>query len=425
MLGVKLQVFLLPYCGEPSRNGEVNPFKPELLAPAGSLEKLKVAINYGADAVYLGGHQFNLRSAADNFTFDELKEGIEYCHENQAKAYIVLNNFMHDKDLESLPTFLRQLDEAGADALIISDLGVIQTVRTCVDIPIHLSTQASCINSWSAQFWKKMGVKRVILGRECSVEEAGAIKRKTGLEVEMFIHGSLCMAYSGHCTISNFTAGRDSNRGGCAHSCRFEYELDFSQEQKKKVFFMSSKDLEGLSVLPDFFKHEIDSVKVEGRMKSQIYVGTLSKVYSEAIHYFDKHKDFPLNKLESWQKELKKITHRDYTQASLLSPAKADSIYWDRDGENKHYVVVGQLVEVDPGKHAVIQVKNAFEPGDKLELLTYEGDAIEVELKTIENLLGHDVQKTNPGMLAMLPFVEGMQEGLMARKAISNREDLS
>ena len=186
----------------------------EILAPAGNLEKLKVAVLYGADAVYIGGQKYGLREASENFTYDEIREGVEFAHQHQSKVFVVLNGFLHDSDLETLPEFLSFLENVGVDAVIVSDLGVIATVRKFSNLEIHLSTQASCLNVEAAKFWKDQGVKRVVLGREVSIPEAALIKRESGLEVELFIHGSMCMAYSGNCVISNYTQGRDSNRGG-------------------------------------------------------------------------------------------------------------------------------------------------------------------------------------------------------------------
>ena len=199
---------------------------PELLAPAGSLEKLKVAVSYGANAVYLGGQKFGLRSAAENFTIEELEEGVAFAHERNAQVYVVLNSFFHDKDFDTLDEFIKELERLKVDALIVSDPGVISHISKNSNLEIHLSTQASCLNVESAKMWKRLGVTRVVLGREVTVAEAGKIKRESGLEVEMFVHGSMCMAYSGNCVISNYTQGRDSNRGGCAHSCRFDYKLE-------------------------------------------------------------------------------------------------------------------------------------------------------------------------------------------------------
>ena len=214
---------------------------PELLSPAGNLEKLKIAINYGADAVYLGLQKFGLRSAAENFNLSELNEGVQYAHQRNAKVFVVLNAYLHDKELEELPAYLKEMEAAGVDAVIVSDLGVVKCVLNHSSIPVHLSTQASCLNYRSAKLWKDMGAERIVLGREISLEQAAKIKEKVDIELEMFIHGSMCMAYSGNCVISNYTQGRDSNRGGCAHSCRFEYSLEIPTEngiEKTNSFFM-------------------------------------------------------------------------------------------------------------------------------------------------------------------------------------------
>jgi putative protease len=235
---------------------------PELLSPAGSLEKLKVAVLYGANAVYLGGQKFGLRQASDNFTTEELIEGVEFAHSRGSLVYVVLNSFLHDKDLSELPEFLSLLSELKVDAVIVSDLGVIETVKKHSNLVIHLSTQASCLNTEAAKLWKSMGVQRIVLGREVTIKEACEIKKATGLEIEMFVHGSMCMAYSGNCVISNYTQGRDSNRGGCAHSCRFEYSIEFDKQNNEamKAYFMSSKDLEGIRLLPEFIAAGIDSL---------------------------------------------------------------------------------------------------------------------------------------------------------------------
>lgn len=324
-----------------------NHFCPEILSPAGSLDKLKVAVLYGAHAVYVGGQKFGLRTAADNFTQDELREGMIFAHERGAKVYVVLNSFLHDKDLEELPEFVKFLAEIKTDAVIVSDLGVVKTVRAHSSIPIHVSTQASTLNVEAAKLWKNMGATRIVLGREVSIKEAGKIKREAGIEIEMFIHGSMCMAYSGHCVISNFTQGRDSNRGGCAHSCRFEYSLDMGLDtmEKKKAFFMSSKDLEGLRLLPEFIKEEIDSLKIEGRMKSHLYAGTMSKVYSEALDFYRAHGHFLSEDLLSWEAELSKVSHRSYTEASLVDKAGADSIFNERESDSEcEWQMVGTVV---------------------------------------------------------------------------------
>ena len=397
---------------------------PELLAPAGSLEKLKVAVLYGANAVYLGGQKFGLRTAADNFTYAELEEGVEFAHERGALVYVVLNSFLHDSDLEELPEFLKYIDQIKVDAVIVSDLGVIETVKKYSNIEIHLSTQASCLNTSAALLWKDLGVKRVVLGREVSVSEAVKIKEISGLEIEMFIHGSMCMAYSGNCTISNFTQGRDSNRGGCAHSCRFEYSLDLenvenSTSDQKNSYFMSSKDLEGIRVLPEFIEGKIDSLKVEGRMKSPHYAGTISKVYSSALKYYREHGNILSSQMLEWERELRKITHRDYTQASLVTPADSSSIYTEREHEQVGFSIAGVVLETVKDEYLLIEVRSAFEEGDDLELVPFSGNSIQFKADFLIETDGEKASRSRPGILLKVPYVPEAQQWNLLRSRVS------
>ena len=383
---------------------QISNWDPELLAPAGSLEKLKVAVLYGADAVYCGGQEFGLRTAAENFTNAELEEGVQFAHAHKSKVFVVLNGFLHDKDLVSLPEFVQFLDSIHVDAVIVSDLGVIEVVKQNSSIPVHLSTQASCLNIESAKMWKQMGVTRVVLGRESTIEEAAKIKKETGLEVEMFIHGSMCMAYSGNCVISNYTSGRDSNRGGCAHSCRFEYTLNSdAKDTSVNSYFMSSKDLKGIEVLPLFLDAQIDSLKVEGRMKGHLYAATISSSYSRALNEYRKNKNISKNTLNELSDELNKISHRDYTTASLISPAGPDSVYQDRENTEGDYVAVGLVVDSTPNECIVIEVKRAFNKNDVLEFMLFSGEVVEVQATEISNL-NESVyyEKTNPGTLVKI-----------------------
>lgn len=392
---------------------------PELLAPAGSLDKLKVAIDYGADAVYLAGLKFGLRSAAENFTTQELEEGVRYAHERGAKTYVVINGFLHDEDLEELPEFVMLLSELEIDAIIASDLGVIETIKKNSSIPIHLSTQASCLNVASAKFWKKQGVERVVLGREVSIKEAGKIKREAQVEVEMFVHGSMCMAYSGNCVISNFTQGRDSNRGGCAHSCRFEYSLKFeNEEEKRRAYFMSSKDLNGLAHLEEFIKEGIDSIKVEGRMKSHLYAGTISKVYSEALDYYSKNGNFLSKDIYAWEKELKKVTHRAYADANLTEAAGKTTIFDERETASENeYMMIGNIIDIAPGEFLLLDVRNAFEKGQSLEVLPFKGESVEVRCEFIEGLDGEAIERTKPSTLVKIPWAkEASKNNIVRRK---------
>lgn len=399
---------------------------PEVLSPAGSLDKLKTSVLYGADAVYLSGQKFGLRTAADNFTDDELIEGIQFAHERAVKAYVTLNAFLHDQDLENLPPFLSLLESANVDAVIVSDLGVIDCVQKYSKLPIHLSTQASCLNSFAGKFWKERGVKRLILGREVSIEEAKAIKEATGLEIELFVHGAMCMAYSGNCTISNFTQGRDSNRGGCAQSCRFDYSLDYSENETatnkfnqidKSIghsFFMSSKDLAGIQLIPELLNSNIDSIKIEGRMKSSLYTAVVTRVYKEAIHA---GLQFNMN-AEDLENELSKIVNRTYTKGNLQKKAGGHSIISvdsTADSQEKVWSYAGDVLEVVKDEFILLEVRNAFNKESVIELLPWRGPPVSVSLEGMTDVLGNPVERTNVNRLVRIPFVEGVEKRNVAR----------
>ncbi len=397
-----------------------NHWTPELLSPAGSLEKLKVAVLYGANAVYLGGQKFGLRQASDNFTAEELREGVEFAHERGTHVYVVLNSFLHDKDLEELPEFLKLLEELKVNAVIVSDLGVITTIQKHSNLVIHLSTQASCLNVESAKLWKEMGVTRIVLGREVTIKEARAIKAETGLEIEMFVHGSMCMSFSGNCVISNYTQGRDSNRGGCAHSCRFEYSLDTPGEmEKRRAHFMSSKDLEGIRQLTDFIEAGIDSLKVEGRNKSHYYAGTISKVYSEALRYYREHGHFLSDDLLRWEEELAKVAHRDYTSGSLVDHADETSIYDQREHDDNEYVVSAVVLEAVENEHTLLEVRSAFVPGDRLEVMPFQGPQLAFTISDLKTLGNQPLAKSKPGSVVKVPYIPCAERFNLVRKKIA------
>lgn len=392
---------------------------PELLAPAGNLDKLKTAVLYGADAVYLAGREFGLRAAADNFTWEELREGIAFAHQHGSKTYVVLNGFLHDGDLASLPAFVRFLKELAVDAVIVSDPGVAEVVREHGPIPLHVSTQASVLNTSAALAWKELGAVRVVLGREVTVEEAGLIQREAGVEVEMFVHGAMCMAYSGHCVISNFTQGRDSNRGGCAHSCRFSYDIKFEEEKRESAYFMSSKDLEGLMVLPQFVQHGIVSLKVEGRMKSPLYAATTSRVYRMALDHWKETGSWEQAPWSEWQSELQKLPHRDATTASLLAPADEDSIYNQRDDLVAGWGMAGTILSASPERGILMECRQTFTRDARLEVLPFRGAAVHLRA---EEMCGPDylaIEKTKPSSLVRFPWHEGVSVGNVVRVALS------
>ncbi len=393
-------------------------FKPELLSPAGSFDKLKAAVSYGADAVYLAGQQFGLRSAADNFTPEELEEAVQFAHAKGVKVYVTLNSFPFDRDMEGLSDFIKQMTHAKVDAVIVSDLGVVSVIARESQIPIHLSTQASCLNAEAGKLWKKMGVKRLILGREVSIQQAGQIKRETGLEVELFIHGSMCMAYSGNCTISNYTKGRDSNRGGCAQSCRFSYKLNYPEGQELEGrFFMSSKDMLGVDLLPFFVEEQIDSVKVEGRMRSILYAGILSKTYRKAIDLCVENRPQFQTHLPNLNAELATVPHREYMQANLMEAADHGSVL-DTDSGRKgaHDEFAGVVRKVIEGKQLLLEVRSAFNEGELLELLPFQGETKAFHVTPIFNSLGNlKLEQAKVNTLVRIPFVEGADAGHLLR----------
>jgi putative protease len=390
---------------------------PELLSPAGSLEKLKIAIQYGADAVYFGGQKFGLRAASENFTYPEIKEGVNFCHDRGSLAYVVINAFPFDKDIFELPEYLDFLQEAKIDAIIASDLGAITTIKKRTSIDVHLSTQASCLNHYSAQFWKNQGVSRIVLGREVSLEQAREIKEFTGIELEMFIHGSMCMAYSGNCTISNFTQGRDSNRGGCAHSCRFEYSL-YSEESKKQSnnFFMSSKDLMGLNLIPNFCSAKIDSVKIEGRMKGPQYVATVTKVYREALDLY-RNNQLTGEALFELSKELETFSHRDYAPANLIVSAGADTVYDERESENSTSQIVGKVIEKIASK-IFVEMKSKIYPQSELEFLTFSNQNIKLLVKSLIDIDGEVLEFTKPGQVIVLETKSPIEKDNVVRALV-------
>jgi len=370
--------------------------KPELLAPAKNLERLKVVVTYGADAVYVGGDRFGLRARADNFTLADLAQGVAFAHRYGARVYVTLNAFLHDDDLTGLGNYCRDLQNLGVDAVIVSDLGVMREVQRSSSLVIHLSTQASCLNSGAARFWQRAGVRRLILGREVSIAEAGAIQRQTGMEVELFTHGAMCMAYSGHCTISNFTAGRDSNRGGCIQSCRLPYFVEGKvvegkvvegKESEAAIPFMSSQDLWGIDQIGAFFQQGICSLKVEGRMKSSFYGAIASRVYRRLI---DAHGDGTVDAaLLAWAAaELRSVPHRDYFTGSLDTPAGPDSVFDQAAGINTGtHQYLGSVVETTDDA-IFAHLVEPLTVGDDIEVVPPQGEPIRWRVSQMESVVG-------------------------------------
>jgi putative protease len=355
--------------------------KPELLAPAGNLEKLRFAIIYGADAVYISGKNYGLRAAADNFSIEEMRDAVDYAHNNNAKIYVAINIYAKNSDFKELPEYLKNISKIGIDAIIVADPGILDVVKnTCSDLPVHLSTQANTTNKYSAGFWEKIGVSRVGLARELNLNELEEISNFIKIEKEIFVHGAMCISYSGRCLLSKYLADRDANRGDCAHSCRWKYYL--MEEQRKGVFypvyennhgtyFFNSKDLCLIEYIPNLINIGIDSFKIEGRMKSLHYISTVVKIYREVIDaYFENMKDYKLN--PEWKNELEKISHRHYTTGFVV-PDKEREIT-GTSSYRRLYDFVGVVKEWDKNLSRIkVEVRNKISVKDNLEILQPEG----------------------------------------------------
>ena len=350
--------------------------KPELLAPAGNLEKLKFAIHYGADAVYIGGKQFGLRSNAGNFTFDEMREGVEFAEKYGSKVYVATNIIAHNENLEGAHEYFKTLYEVGIHAVIVADPALIQACREAApDLEVHISTQASIANWKTAEFWKNEGIPRVVLAREVSVDEIREMKEKVDIEIEAFIHGAMCISYSGRCVLSNHMTARDANRGGCAQSCRWKYDLfedgtnDATEvsDEADEMYTMSSQDLSMVEHLPDLIEAGVDSLKIEGRMKSIHYVATVVNVYRKIIDtYFEDPENYVLD--PAWVNEIWKAAQRNLTTAFYYhEPTHKDQLYGKPERLPK-YDFAGLVLEYDQDTQiATIQQRNNFGVGDEVE----------------------------------------------------------
>lgn len=376
--------------------------KPELLAPAGNLEKLKMAINFGADAVYLGGSKLNLRAFADNFTDDELKEALEYAHERGKRVFVTINVFPHNEDLIGLEEYLKKLYDLKVDAILVSDPGIIMTARETVpDLELHLSTQANNVNWKSAQFWHKQGVKRIVLARELSLTEIKEIRNKLpeDCEIEAFVHGSMCMSYSGRCVISNYMTGRDSNRGQCAQPCRYKYYLMEEKrpneyfpilEDERGTYILNSKDLCMIEYIPELAQAGINSFKIEGRMKSPYYVASIVKAYRQAIDaYFENPKEYKFQK--KWMDDLTKASHRVYYTGFYfgdINKQAQESSSYIRD-----YDIVGIVRDYDKSTGVTtIEQRNRVFEGDTVEVFRSEGDSFQICLSDMKNRKGEKIE---------------------------------
>lgn len=348
---------------------------PELLAPAGSMEKLKTAIHFGADAVYLAGKQFGLRAFADNFDDDEIAQAVQYAHQRNVKVYVTLNIFASEDDFDKLPAYLKVLEDAQVDAVLVSDPGMFSFVKSHSKLPIHISTQANTTNKYAVDFWAKQGAERVVLAREVPLREICQIhKHCPNTEIECFVHGAMCISYSGRCLMSNYLTARNSNRGQCVQACRWQWEVrEVSRQDSMPVmeddcgtYIFNSKDMNMLAYLPQLVEAGIASLKIEGRMKSAFYVATVVNAYRKALDAYAEGKfDQVVDGLLS---DLNKASHRDYTTGFYFDEEESRQ-YYPSSKAVEEYKFVSVVVESGDG-YAVVEQRNKFVVGETLEVLS-------------------------------------------------------
>nr|WP_288824634.1 U32 family peptidase [uncultured Clostridium sp.] len=381
--------------------------KTELLIPAGSLEVLKTAVVYGADAVYIGGEAFGLRAKAKNFTNDDIREGIAFAHDRGVKVYITANILAHNDDLSGVEEYFNELKEIRPDAVIISDPGVFAIAKRVIpDMELHISTQANNTNYGTYLFWHQLGAKRVVSARELSLAEIKEIREKIpeDLEIESFIHGAMCMSYSGRCLLSNFMTGRDANQGACTHPCRWKYSLVEEKrpgeympvyENERGTYIFNSKDLCMIEHIPEMMDAGIDSFKIEGRMKTALYVATVARTYRKAIDDYNKDPELYKANMDWYRSEIGKCTYREFTTGFYFGKPDETTQIYDNNTYVKNYTYLGTVEAVDERGYARIEQKNKFTVGETIEVMKPDGSNLEVKVKGIWNEDG-EAQESAP-----------------------------
>lgn len=405
--------------------------KVELLAPAGDMERLEAAIKFGADAVFMAGDSFGLRANAKNFDRDAMKKAVDYAHDNGVSVHITMNIVPHDVDMVGLEDYLKYLDEIGVDALIISDPGIFSIAKELTDIELHVSTQASVTNSATVNFWHKMGAKRVILARELSIEEIIEIRNNTpkDLEIEVFVHGAMCISYSGRCLLSNYMTGRDANRGDCSQACRWKYSIQEEnrpgeyypiEEDGSGTYIMNSKDLCLIDELDKLIEAGIDSFKIEGRMKTAFYVATVIRSYRQVIdaYYEGNYND---ETVEKYFNELQKASHRHYTKGFFHKKPDGEDQIYENSSYIRKYDFIGTVLEYNPEtKEAIIEQRNRFFPGEDIEIFGNSKDFFEYTIDSIRNAKGEELEVANkPKEKIYMTINLPLEEGDMLRRVIN------
>lgn len=378
--------------------------KPELLIPASSLEVLKVAVVYGADAVYIGGEMFGLRAKAKNFSIEEMKEGIEFAHQHGKRVYVTANITAHNQDLEGIYQYFQQLKEISPDALIISDPGVFECAKeVCPEIEVHISTQANNVNYKTYLFWYRMGAKRVVSARELTIEEIAQIRGNIpdDLEIETFVHGAMCISYSGRCLLSHYFTGRDANLGSCTHPCRWKYYIVEEsrpgeylpiEENERGTYIFNSKDLCMIEHVPDLIKAGINSWKIEGRMKTALYVASVTRAYRMAMDDYQKDSKLYQEKIPYYKQEIAKCTHRQFTTGFFYGTTTHESQIYENNSYVNEYIYLGIINGKDKDGFYSLEQRNKFCVGEEIEIMKPNGENILVRVKQIKNEKGEKIE---------------------------------
>ncbi len=376
----------------------------ELLIPAGSLEVLKTAVRYGADAVYIGGEAFGLRAKAHNFTIPDMQEGIAFAHEYGCKVYLTVNVFAHNQDIEGIRKYFRTLQDVPADALIISDPGVFMMAKELLpNMEIHISTQANNTNYETYRFWYRMGARRVVSARELSLQEISEIRRNIpeDMEIESFIHGAMCISYSGRCLLSNYFTGRDANQGACTHPCRWKYAVVEEkrpgeylpvEEDDRGTYIFNSRDLCMIEHIPEMIEAGIDSFKIEGRMKTALYVATVARTYRKAMNDYQISPELYQKNLDYYRAEISKCTYRQFTTGFYFGKTTADSQIYDNNTYIREYTYLGMVERTDEQGRLVLEQRNKFTVGETVEAMLFDGENQELIVQGIWDDAGNTME---------------------------------
>lgn len=378
--------------------------KPELLIPASSLEVLKTAVIFGADAVYIGGEAYGLRAKAKNFSMEDMKAGIEFAHAHNVRVFVTANILAHNEDLAGVEQYFKELKEMKPDALIIADPGVFTIARRiCPEIEAHISTQANNTNYMTYNFWYEQGAKRVVAARELSLAEIKELRSRIPeeLEIEAFIHGAMCISYSGRCLLSNYFTGRDANKGACTHPCRWKYAVVEEQrpgeylpvyENERGTYIFNSKDLCMIEYIPEIVDAGINSLKVEGRMKTALYVATVARTYRKAIDdYFESEEKYRAN-MEWYKAEIGKCTYRQFTTGFFFGKPDENTQIYDSNTYMTEYTYLGIVGDKNEKDQYSIEQRNKFTVGEQIEVMKPDGTNIEVTVRTITDEDGNSME---------------------------------